>query len=68
MPLAARRHGRGQRPGQGDRRPQIDLQHPIDLILVKLVEQTAGRVSGVGHQDVHAADLPDQVGHILTPG
>src|SRR5579875_2311411 len=59
MALAAGDHPRHERPGEGDRRAQVDLQHAVDLLLLELHQPAGGGQRRVGHQHV---DLP-RLGH-----
>ena len=44
-PRRAADHRRRERPGERDRRAQVDLEHPVDLLLGQLGEPPAGRAA-----------------------
>jgi hypothetical protein len=52
VPAAALDHARRQRAGERDRGTQVDLEHPIDLLMGQVCQQPGGRQRRVRHQDV----------------
>ena len=61
MTATTAHHPRRQCAGERDRRPKIDLDHPVDLVLAQLGENSAGGQGGVGHEHVDLASLCDQL-------
>ena len=54
--------------GEDDRRAQVHLERPVDLLDREGVERPRGRQGRVGDQDVDVAGLGHEPGHLGTLG
>ncbi|MCZ2826936.1 hypothetical protein O2W20_22205 [Modestobacter sp. VKM Ac-2982] len=65
---AARGHRRGAEPQQVDGPPDVDVDHPVDLVVAQVGDGLDGAAAGVAHDDVQATaalqDRVDELSHL----
>ena len=60
MPGAAPPHPGDEAVGEHHRRPEIDVEHAVDVLDTLLLEQARARQTGVGDQDVDVVVIREQ--------